>query len=294
MWAMRGDPSTHLGIIKQINTYGHVLRSNFYPLMSIYVAELQQILNLELIQLHKLIPLYFNLLYVVFMYLFAKSILPDKGQIILASVASCTLVHKTTLNLTPNNLSNLLFPMALFILFKSFTTNKMQWKTLIIITLLLYPPFHPLPTLALGIILISLWLPKRVFSLANKYTEKGYSSIRSIDKFNAILPPFLLVWGITWISSFYIWDQAIRNILIIIQEGGETHLSSLIGQITYAESYQYNVVVQILKSQGGALLYIFLTISSISILWKKIHINKEIKNLISLYGPFLILSIFIF
>lgn len=293
MWCMSGDPASHLGIIRQINTDGFALRSNFYPLMHIYVAELQQILDFELIQLQKLIPLYFSLLYVVFMYLFAKSVLPNKGQAILASVASCTLVQGWNTNLAPFNLSNLLFPMALFIFFKAFNTHKMQWKILIIITVLLYPPFHIVPSLALGIILISLWLPNRIVALINKDTQKGDYSIGSIDKFNATLSLILIVWGITWISSFYVWSHTIRNIHILIQEGGLTYLSSLIEQIIYAEGYQYKVVEYIVKIQGGALLYIFLTLVSIPILWRGIRINKESKRLLSLYGPFFIMNLFI-
>jgi len=292
MWCMNGDPASHLGIIKQINTVGHVLQSNFYPLMHIYVAEIQQILDLELIQLHKLIPLYFNLLYVVFMYLFAKSVLPNKGQIILASVASCTLVSKITLNFVPNNMANLIFSMALFILVKSFTTNKIQWKILIIITVLLFPPFHIVTSLALGIILISLWIPKRIFALINKDILKEYNNIGSIDKFNANLSLLLLVGTITWISSFYIWNRTIRRIYITIQTRGITHLYFLIEQVREAEVYQYDVVEYFFKTQAGVLLYIFLTLASIPVLWKEIRINKEIKNLISLYGPFFIFSLF--
>lgn len=293
MWCMIGDPATHLGIIKQINMDGNALPSNFYPLMHIYVAELQQILGLELIQLHKLIPLYFSLLYVVFMYLLAKSILPDKGQVILASVASCTLVHGWNLNLTPNHLSNLLFPMAIFFMVKAFTAKKMQWKIFLIIIVLLYPPFHIIPAFALGLILLSLWLPNRVFSLANKNIENDYSNIESIDKFNTTLLLILFVWGITWISSFYVWDQTMQNIRTLMVEGGFTKLFGLIEKMRYAESYQYNVVEYILKIEVGALLYIFLSLACIPILWKEFHINKEIKNLISFYGPFLIISLFI-
>jgi len=291
MWCMTGDPASHLGVIKQISIVGHVLRSNFYPLMHIYVTELQQILGLDLIQLHKLIPLYFNLLFVVFMYLFAKSILPNKGQAILASLSSCALVHGWNLNLTPNHLSNLLFPMTLFILVKAFTANKMQWKIFLIITVLLYPPFHIVPAFALGLILISLWLPKKIFSLINKNIEKDNSNIESIDKFNITLLLTLFVWGITWISSFYVWDWTIRNINTLIAEGGFTQLFRLIERMRYAENYQYNVIEYILKIEGGALLYIILSLASIPLLWKEFRVNKEIKNLISFYGPFLMISL---
>ena len=288
MWCMSGDPATHLKTIQQINTIGYTTQDNIYPLMHIYVAELSQILGVNLIQLHKLIPLYFGLLYVVFMYLLAKSILPDKGQAILASVSSCTLIQGSCLNFLPNILANLLLPMALFILVKAFTTQKIQWKTLIIIILLFYPPFHIVPSFALGIFFISLWIPKRVFTLINKDIQKDDSGIGNIDKFNVNLSLLLVVWGITWISSFYRWRLNILNLFSLIAKGGSTHLSILVENIIFARSYQFNVFENVLRKTGGILLYLVLSLVSIPLLWKEMLINKENNKLISLYGPLLI------
>ena len=289
MWCMTGDPATHLGSIKQISTDGHIANSLFYPIAHIYTTELSQMLNIDLISLHKLIPLFFGLLFIVFMYILAKSILPGKGQVILATVAGCSLAQGWYLNLTPNHLSNLLFPMLLFILVKVFTTRKLQWEILLLIMVFLYPPFHPVPTLALMITLIALWLPKRAFALINKDT----SQTNNEGRFNATLLLILCVWAITWISSFFVWNSTIRNIHTLMVEGGPSHLSKLTEKITYAEGYGYSVIEQIFKVEGGIFVYIILTLICLPILWKEMHTNREINNLFSLYGPLSVIALFI-
>jgi len=290
MWCMAGDPATHIGIIKQIISDGHILNTSFYPIAHIYTANLSQILHIDLISLHKLIPLFFGVLSIPFMYLFSKSILPGKGQVILATVASCTLIQGWYLNLTPNHLSILLFPMSLFILVKVFTTRKIQWEILLIIMVFLYPPFHPVPTLALMLTLITLGLPKRAFNLIDKDAKMEGGGL---GMFNATLLMILLVWGISWISSFYVYDSTIRNIHTLMTEGGPSHLQALTEKITYAEGYGYSVTEHIFKTLGGTFVYIILTLICLPILWKEIRTNKEINNLFSLYGPLAVMGLFI-
>ena len=291
MWCMSGDPSSHIGIIKQIISDGHIPGALFYPIAHVYTTELSQILSIDLILLHKLIPLFFGLLFIVSMYILAKSILPSKGQVILATVASCTLIQGWYLNLTPNHLSNLLFPMLLFILVKVFTTRKLQWEILLLIMVFLYPPFHPVPSLALMITLIALWLPKRAFALTNK--DRSQTNNEGMGRFNATLLLILCVWGISWISSFGIWDSTVRNIHTLMAEGGPSHLSKLVEQVTYAEGYGYSVIEQIFKLEGGVFVYIILTLICLPILWKETRTNKENDNLFSWYGPLAVMGLII-
>jgi hypothetical protein len=290
LWCMLGDPADHLGIIKQIITEGHVPRSICYPVAHIYTTELSQMLSIYLISLHKLIPLFFGLLYVLFMYLFAKSILPGKGQVILATVASCSLAQGWYLNLTPNHLSNLLLPMLLFILVKVFTTRKLQWEILLLILVFLYPPFHPVPSIVLIIILISLWLPKRVFALINKDVQTDDSGI---GKFDLTLSLILCVWIITWVSSFYVWEYTIQNIHLLMVEGAPSHIETLLSGIAYAEGYGYSVIEQAFKVFGGIFVFVILALICIPILWKEMRSSKKFNELFSLYGPLAILGLFV-
>ena len=289
-WNINGDTASHLGWIEQIAINGHIPNNLFYPITHIYVNELSQILGTNVFLLIKLIPLFFGLLYVPFMYLFAKSVLSDNGQIILATAASSTLVHGWYLTNTPNHLSNLFFPLLLFILIKAFITRKIAWKTLLVIMIFFYPTFHPVPSLALIIILIALWLPQKIFNLANKETN---ADVSGLGKLNVTLLTILFVWGISWISSFGIWASMILNIQRLRTEGGPSHISNLADQVTYAQGYGYNVYEEVLKLMGGSFIYIILALICFPIIWKEIRSNKEIDHLFLLYGPLVVFGILI-
>lgn len=290
MWNMTGDSATHLGIIKQIITNGNALQTNMYPILHIYVAELSQILGISLIQLHTLIPVYFNLLYLVFMYFFAKSILHNKSMSIMVYVASSALLPQYMLILAPNHQANALLPLALFIIAKYINTKKMQWKILGSLIILFYPPFHILPAFILEIILVSLWIPKRVFSLITKDKMNKDDSIESIDKFNVDFSLFLIIWGIFWISSFRVWTMTMQRLRGLLLLGGPTHFSLLMGMMRFAGNNHYNIIEYVLKMLGGTLVYMIITIASIPFLWKELHTNKENISLIALYGPLSIIS----
>jgi hypothetical protein len=148
----RGDPFSHIIIVLNIISSGHTASSNFYPIAHIYVAEFSFLSNISPEILLKFIPLFFGILFVVCMYLFAKSILPNKGQVILATIASTTFLHGWYINLTPNHLSNLILPLVFFIFFKSYERTshlKTEFRLLLIIMIFLYGAFHPNPAIAL-------------------------------------------------------------------------------------------------------------------------------------------------
>ena len=289
VWNASGDIATHIGWINKIIIDDHIPNDLFYPLTHIYFAEISQILSTDLMVLVQLIPLFFGLSYILFMYLFAKSILSDKGQIILATVASSTFIHGWYLTTTPNHLSNLYFPFLLFVLIKTFITRKMAWKILLLIMVFSYPPFHPVPTLALIIFLVTLWLPQKIFNLTNKELK---SYVNVLVSFNFTLLTILFVWGISWISSFGVWQSTVRNVHRLMNEGGPSHVSELANQVTYAQGYGYNVYEQVLKVMGGSLVYIILALICLPIIWKEMNSNKKFSNIFLLYGPLSVLGIF--
>ncbi|MCL0058165.1 DUF1616 domain-containing protein [Dehalococcoidia bacterium] len=293
MWCMIGDPASHIGWIKEAINAGYVAHTNFYPILHVYAAQISQILIIDLVPLHKLLPLFFATLSIPFMYCFAKSILPRKGQVILATIASCILLHGWYLNFTPNHHSVLLLPMFLFILVKAFTTRKIEWSLLLIIMVFLLPPFHPVPVMAISIMLIALWMPKRVFTFIDKAKHASQRKGRSLSIFNFTLLLILVVWAITWISEFGVWDATIRNIYTVIVEGGPTHLERLVDKAELAEGYGISVIEHIFRRMWGTFVFIILALICLPILWKDMRTHKEYINLFSLYGPLAIIGLFI-
>ncbi|MCL0082804.1 hypothetical protein M1O14_03765, partial [Dehalococcoidia bacterium] len=290
LWIIRGyalwcpgDPLSHLGWIQDIIYSGHVVGFvELYPITHIYLAQISLLLDINPVVLHRLIPLFFALLYVAGMYLLVKSILPIKGAVILATIVSLIPLHGGYLNLTPNHLSNLALPLAFFLLIKSFTSGTVRWKALFIIMVFLFPVFHPLPSFILLLVLLTIWLPGRILGFLRKEPLKATSSAFG---FNATASLLLLVWGITWLSGFYVWEATIRNVYTFITEGGPGHLGLLREQILLAEGYGFSVIEHFLKLYSGIVVLILLTMAALPILWRRMPTERNLRNLGSLYGP---------
>lgn len=291
IWNASGDLSTHLGWIKQIINDEHIPNELFYPVAHIYMAEITKILGINLMIVIKFVPLFFGILYLLFMHVFAKAFLSNKGQIILATTASTALVHDWYLTMTPNHLSNLFFPLVIYVLFKNLTTQQMNWKILNLIIVILYPVFHPAPTIALIAFLVALGLSSKALRL---FIKEQSGPVNGSQFYNFTLLTILFVWGVTWISSFYVWESTIQNINLLINEGSSSHISELTNEMMYAKEYGYSVYEQAVKVMGSSLLYILMTIIALPSIWREVRANNEIVNLSLLYGPLLALSIIFF
>ena len=282
LWIIRGyylwcpgDPLTHLGWIKDILFLGHTHAHNIYPITHIFLAQISTILNIDPIIPHKYLPILFGLLYVFFMYQLAKSVLSDKLTTNIVLLISFIPVQGFLLILTPNALSNLLFPFACFILIMYIRHRRFHWCVLLLIMIFLYPVFHIVPSLALFIMMISLTPPIITFFkktmgklLSHKWNNKN-------DNFFVFGVLFLIL-IIIWISSFKIWDNTIQDLYILVTEGGTTQLNKLTDDILYATSYGYNVISQFFKVYGGLAIYLILTVIGFIMLWKNAKNNNKI------------------
>lgn len=286
----RADAPTHLGIAQNIISMGYFDIKNFYPAMHIYMAQFSLICNLSPIIPYKYLPVFFSILYILFMYLFAGSVLPLMGQRILATLAaiiSITFLHDyhNTLLLCPNHLANLFMPLAYFLLIKSSGVNstrlKMDYSLLFIIVIFLLPVFHPFPALALLVSMFIIWISAKLLDKFRNCSEDADGA----SNFKVTSTLILFIWGLTWISSFYIWGRIISNLDTIASENDPTHINILIGSIQYAQLYGYNPFEQFLKVHGNNLIYMILTFFSIPIVFKNLSNNNELKSLSLLYGP---------
>ncbi|MCL0065573.1 hypothetical protein M1N79_01625 [Dehalococcoidia bacterium] len=287
LWSS-GDPLSHLGWIQDVIYRGHIEAGNFYPIAHIYLAQTSQLLDINAIVLHRLIPLFFALLYVAGMHLLAKSILPSKGAVILATIVSLIPLHDYYLNLTPNHLLSLALPLAFFLLIKSFTPGTVQWKIMFTIMVFLFPIFHPIHGFILLLVLLTIWLPGRTLGILRKERLKATGSAFG---FNITAALFLFVWSIAWISEFGVWDATIRNVHTVITEGGPVHLDILAEQILLAEGYGFNVTEHFFRVFGGIVVLILLTMAALPILWRKVSAEANLRNLFSLYAPLAALAL---
>ncbi|MFC1945254.1 hypothetical protein ACFLWF_00705 [Chloroflexota bacterium] len=284
-----GHTDFHLGLAQDLLSSGHIDSTNFYPMIHIYLTQISSICAIPLIVLSKIIPLIFALFYVTFMYLLAKSVLPYKGQIIFATVASMTLVPDIYMSLMPNFLANMLLPLAFFLTIKNFGSPTTPWRLLFIIIVLLFPISHPVSSFIFLLMLLSIWLLPRIVNTIGRISIKSKltssSPAFSSSTFSTLLLLFAGGIAIAWISSFDVWRATIFNIYSAIFEGGTVRLDILMNQIAYAEGIGYSITLYFFKLYAVASLYIVFTLITFPILLKRFYIRPYPWNLVSLYAP---------
>jgi len=237
-------------------------------------------------------------------------------------VASLAPLHDSYLNFTPNHLANLLLPMALFLFVKSFDPQAWQWRAMIILMAFVFPVFHPLATVALAVVFVTVPLAKAIFDrIAKKVRPVFDSSV----KVGVVTLAVLLVWGAGWLSSFPLAGGVVHSLIAedysittdpatiepdpitiepsptlerrpepytletapqLERAGGKiTTLARLIDAIAYAEGYGYSAVQYIFNIYGAVFLYMLLALIGLPILWRKTRYQPNFNNLASLYGP---------
>jgi hypothetical protein len=289
LWIIRGyplwgagDPLTHLGETQDLIASGHASADNYYPITHLYLAEISSLCGIPPIELDKYIPLIFGLLYLAFMYVLAKSIISSKGAVILVAVASTMVLYDSSISFTPNILLNLFLPFALLLLVKKSPPGTILWKALFVIVAFMFPTFHPVPSFVLLLVMITAWFPPKIPAITG---GKDSTYTQGVFRFSFPILLFLVVWAITWFSSFSIWDTTMSELRILVDEKAASHLMVLGQQVQYAQEYQYSVGAQFFKLYGGILVYVILALAAFPLLYKKAFSGAEGRNLLSLYGP---------
>jgi len=290
LFAITGDPGSHLGFSQDVITLGHASKDSIYPITHIYLAQLSLVTGTTPTVWLKWLPVLFALLYMIFIYFLARSVLPNKGQVLLATVAGTALISGWYLNLTPNHLSNLLFPLVLYLLVRSFTPGAMSWKLLFLFMVFLIPAFHPIPATALLIVLWTISLPGKLLASFSRGAS-GFSEYR--PRFNAAVSILLLVFTITWLSSFYVWAQTIRNIQRVATEGGPTAFTALMEIVGPGVEHAYSVAWQFSLHYTSIIIYIVLALIALFVLWRRRSNGKDTARLWGLYGPIFGIAILI-
>lgn len=289
MWCMGGDPASHIGWIKETINVGHVPTSIIYPITHIYLSELVYFTGLDLVVLHKIVPFTFGLLCVLFMYVLAKALFANYAGALLVGVISCCLTFGWYLNLTPNAITNMLIPFALFLIIKFLQKREWTWAIPLSVIIIFYPTSHVLPAIVLGLVLLTLWIPGKLTEAIQNLREKKVHILKYNSEDFRLVFPFLLLlsWFIFWISSFHVFGYTIKDIYYTIAlEEKEAKGAVFLEQISYAQNYGYSVIEQALKVYGAQAILILLSLLALLLLWREFTARGHNKPLFSFYGPF--------
>jgi hypothetical protein len=304
VWDLNGDTATHIGYVDQIISNGHAPDGLFgsdliYPVTHIYTAELALMLDQGINLLHKLVPLYIGLLFVGFVYIFARGFLPDKGQAILATMVSCMIAADYYIpfymGFMPYLLADFLFPVALLVVFKYLWTKKVGWGILSFIVLIASMPFHPILTIALIATLAGIWAFEKVMTGAHRFGLLHIANIDTLRK-NHVQPLIILglsVWFVLWISSFAVWGLTINSLMNLVVYGGTTHASELASATSDAAIYGYDVLTYFIRNELTVLAVLVMAVICLPIIIRAALKDKKINYLLLMYAPIIAIGVLI-
>ena len=171
------------------------------------------------------------------------------------------------------------FPFALFLMFKYLKSNNFSWGILLYIMLLVYPVFHPLPSIMLGLILLTLWIPRKLHDLWNMIREKKQNLLNLNEELKGAIPfLFLIIWFIFWYSFYSIWGYTITEVYQTISAEGKPSKGQILTEnIQYAQFYGFDVVEIFLKSYGELLLLSILSVLCFSCSGKRFQKSQNRK-----------------
>ena len=292
-WNASGDTGNHIGIIQDLLIKGHI-KDNIYPFIHIYIAEISEILGIAVIPIVNRITIIFDILYMVFLYLTAKELLPRKEQLLLACLAGAALITGWfTSGVSPNSLGNLLFPLIFFLLIKRSLSSSFSWRILFIIIIILVPLIHPILAFVSIMILLSLRI------IAGIMDSKARDSAAP-NEFGSIKPAWsmillLLFWTITWtvISSAFSWGVIANNISETLHGSGTTQIQGLINQINYAVGYGYSVINYFMKTDLVIAILGIIALVAFPVLINKSKHEPKLRMLIAFYSPLAVITFLI-
>jgi len=292
---IQGDGGSHISMIQQIMATGSVPATLIYPITHIYTAIFAMISSISVIGIYMFIPAAFYIFYIPLFYLFAREILPEKGQAIIASMASLAFLNGVMpfssdhIFFLPNMLANAILPALLLVFYKFLKTSSLSWGLMLFAMLILYPAFHPLPTMIFMIIILALpiaYIAYRLWNRDFKFQNK------TMIAFNIAIFLFAAVWFVQWIS--YYWNDTVASFLSLIFYGGSNYVALLDKDASNASTYGFgflNIIIEVVKMMGGALLFGAIALVGLPIIMKHVRKDSKVYNVLALYSPVFFLGI---
>jgi hypothetical protein len=292
LWILRGyaywgnyDPLTHIGWTKYLLTNLATNPNDFYPITHIYLAQWHYVLNVDIAEIAKYLVLLFNLVYLSFVFLLARLIMSSKAGIIGGVVfilLAGSAFFSDALYFVPNVLADLFLPFAVYLFARSSESGSYSWRILFFLVLLIYPPFHPVPSLALLLMMVTVSVPAVFQAILRR------QSIRSnvgIFTFRPLELLFLIGWSVWWFYHTRVLIGTLEELQQYLSGVGINNLMTLNQQIQHAQQYQYDVLALFLKVYGALVATVIISLTLLPMLVRK-HSNQiEHKTLLSLYAP---------
>jgi hypothetical protein len=138
------DPIGQIGVIQGVVTNSLTGTFNYYPVTTLVGASLAELSSVSPATAAILVPIFFSLLSIVFVYLLASQVSCNRRHALLAAAAGTTLLYSYyQVSAYPQAEALFLFPLAFYLYFKVLRTGALAFKVSFIILVVLLPFTHP-------------------------------------------------------------------------------------------------------------------------------------------------------
>jgi hypothetical protein len=283
------DPLNHAGETETVLSEHQFAKHLMYPLAHILMAQLSLVSGVGPMPIVRVMPPFFTVLFMLFGYLLASTVMPKKGQALLSVATTALFFGYYHVSVYPQVWAVMTMPLVFYLYFKGFGISSMPFRIAFVILLLQLTYFHPAPAGVLIVCLLATEVAKILWR-----TRRGTSDTAINDVLGRItLGPTLIssVAFLTWISSYWVFTSTIYKIMAWLT--GELRTIPRVAEVGYiAESQGLSVQQQIelaLKMYGDNLVYVSLSaIALVIIAWGFLRRRDEVKKLLLLSMPFVI------
>jgi hypothetical protein len=283
------DTMGHLEFSEIVLSTGHFHEGNRYPITHILMAQLSQICAMSPELVIKYIPMFFTILSMLFSYLLASSVMPRKGQALLAAVTTALFFNYYHVSVYPQVLSIMILPLVFYLYFKGFGGLSLPFRVGFVIVLLALVFFHPATTVVLIGCFLAAEAAKVVWRAIGRPSPSD--AIRLVERIT--LEPTLIctVAFLTWVSSWVVFHRTIQKMWGWL--AGEIQSIPRVEEVEQIlESQGLTLRQQIelsLKMYGDNLILLLLCAIALLIIARRIlHREDEVRELSMLSMPFLV------
>jgi hypothetical protein len=287
----RGDLLGHAGYVIDIFRTGHIGDLNPYPVTHSLIAQITSITGLSVLQVVNLNTVLVLPIFILTTYLLATAVLPNKGQrLLVALVAGGTMAGISRYYLVPNTWSILMLPLLFYCYFKQ---DRVPFKILLVLLLVVYPFFHPLSSVVIMAALAVMELPKPVYSRLLRRLDMG---VPSWIESRPVVWPILLEAAVffPWVLSRPAFQKSAYIFLEQLATfSGSPGLREAGGDLAKANVHGLGILILMLKMHGELLIFLILATLAAILLVKQLRlgIRDSGKYRLLLLGILILLSV---
>lgn len=263
-----GDNIAYLGMIKDILNNGNFTNANFYPITHVFLSSIITTTGISESIVANLSTAFITIVFILSTYLLAGKYGKRIQLLAVVIAGSVMLTNIYNVILSPNGWTFFFLPLLFYFYFSQ---DRMQYRILFYILLIMYPFFHPLSSLMVVLALA-------VFELIRFYFSKNkqFSVTAPVSLPIGICVVVEFVIFVSWVFAHRTFDANIQNLwnqIIAGQSSGKlTELGSSLDKINV---HGLDFVLLLLKMFGAEIILLVLSIIGILWIFKKIRQHKR-------------------